>query len=149
MLRIAAATFLVLSALHGLAADGEPTGAKVEAARGVSIQADLDCDGKPDRVRVYVHESRLEVLVDYANRNRQQARFSFSVSAGIQDAVCALPVYVEEEPLDYDLAEIVGGPVPGFVRSETCKGLVIADHRCDSLHFFWNRKNRRLEWWRL
>ena len=83
--------------------------------------------GHSFRVRVSIEKGRLALRVAYANRARKPERLSFEVSSVVHDGVCAVPVYVQVESLDYELAEIFLEPVPGFFRSRTCQGLVIAD----------------------
>jgi hypothetical protein len=39
------------------------------------------------------------------------------------------------------------GPLPGFKRSKTCKGLKLDDDRIDSVHIYWNRIEGRFQTW--
>lgn len=112
-----------------------------------AVVADVDCDGKPDRIVLRQDSKEVRVDVTFGALRRRSAAFTFVVSSGTEAGVCSIPVHLEIESLDYDPTEAVG-PVEGFARSTTCKGFVLDDDRCDPVHFFWNRKTKRLAWWR-
>ena len=110
------------------------------------ISVDLDGDGKPDTVLLEQRDNSVSVSVHFDAASHKPQQFRFAVDAGREDAVCALPVRLHIEPLDYDLAAAVGKPVPGFVRSDAGKGFAIVDGACDSIHFYWNHMEKRLDW---
>ena len=111
------------------------------------LAADLDCDGRPDRALLGRHSGTIYVGVLLSSKREPQL-FGFAVDPGIQNAICAEPAVLTIESLDYDPKEEGVGPIAGFRRSKRCKGLRLEGGECDSIHFFWNHKTRRLEWWR-
>jgi len=114
-----------------------------------SISVDLDGDRKPDTVLLRQGANSVVVLVRFGDRSKKEEQFRFTVDPGREDAVCKLPVRLRIEPLDYDLTAALGESLPGFVRSKSHNGFAIVDEACDSIHFFWNHRTKRLEWWRL
>ena len=85
------------------------------------LSLDCDCDGKPDRA--YLGRFKGHVFVGFASANGSTVDFlEFAVDAGKQAAICREPAKLELESLDYDPTEAV---------------------------FFWNRKAKALDWWRL
>ena len=113
------------------------------------LRIDLVGDGKLDTVLLSRGDATVTVLVRFADPARKPERFRFPVDPAREDAVCKRPVRVQAESLDYDLSAATGEDVPGFARSKTAKGFQIVDGTCDSIHFFWNHKTQRMEWWRL
>ena len=110
------------------------------------MRADFDCDGRPDRAFLGRNEGRVYVgLVRAAAQNPEV--LDFAVDGRIQEAICAEPAKLVIESLDYDPTEDVG-PVDGFRRLRTCKGLELSGGECDSIHLFWNHALKRLDWWR-
>ncbi len=112
------------------------------------LAADLDCDGRPDHALLGRHSGNVYVGVVLSSERKPQV-LGFAVDPGIQNAICAEPAVLSVESLDYDPPEEMGSiAVAGFRRSKRCKGLRLEGGECDSIHFFWNHKTRRLEWWR-
>ena len=138
------------TALLALAVIGclcSPTNDAQAGPRVAPLIVDIDCDGKPDKVSLSQSTESAKVRVIFGNRLHKPATFSFNASRGRPDAFCTLPVRVQAESLDYDPSEAVG-KIPGFQRSKTCLAFALADDQCDSLHFYWNHKTKKLEWWR-
>lgn len=112
-----------------------------------TVVADVDCDGTPDKIVLRQDSKQVRVDITFGALRRKPAAFTFAVSSGTEAGVCSIPVRLEIESLDYDPSDAVGH-VEGFSRSMTCKGFVLDDDRCDPVHFYWNRKTKRLAWWR-
>lgn len=119
------------------------------AVAPMQLRVDLDGDGHPDTVLLYQHGSAVGVIVRFVDRAHPSQRFRFIVDPTREDGLCRLPVRLEAEPLDYDLAAAEGRPVPGFVRSAQAYGFRLVDGACDAIHFYWNQRTGRLAWWRL
>lgn len=90
----------------------------------------------------------VSVRVVFGEVKRRPAQFRFEASRSSQEAVCTTPVHVEPESLDHDPSKEGVGELPGFRRSKTCSAFALVDGECDSIHFYWNHKARRLQWWR-
>jgi len=114
---------------------------------GSHLTADFDCDGRADHAFLGRSAGRVYVgLVRDASPEPEV--LDFAVDSGVQAAICGEPAELAVESLDYDPTEAVG-PIEGFMRSQSCKGLRLSGGECDSVHFFWNHKTRELNWWRL
>jgi len=139
-MRRLAAVIATTTLAFGVALAGEP---EVRVLR-----VDADCDGKPDQVFLSQDDRAASVRVVFGEVKRRPAQFRFEASRSSQDAVCTMPVHVESESLDYDPSKEGVGELPGFRRSKTCSAFALVDGECDSIHFYWNHKARRLQWWR-
>jgi hypothetical protein len=109
------------------------------SSRGFAAQVlhlDLVADGRLDTVTLTQGGGAVTLRVDFANRVHRSQTFRFTVDSGREDAVCALPVHLEKERLS-------AAPMRGEL------GFAIVDERCDSLHFYWDRNQDKLTWWRL
>ena len=89
---------------------------------------DLTGDGKRDMVRLEWDRTSVSVRIRFANPARPPQQFHFGVDSGREDAVCRVPVQLRREPPH---------------------GFQVVDGVCDSLHFVWNARTKRVEWWRL
>lgn len=96
-----------------------------------TLHGDFDCDGRTDTVLLQQGAGKVIVDARFADPNHHPQRFVFAVDSAREDAVCRLPVHL-----------VVEG-------SGKCKGFAVVDEACDSLHFYWDRRSKRLEWWRL
>jgi len=114
-----------------------------------TLRVDLDADHHLDTVLLTQTRKQIEVKVTYVNRSMPPADFHFAVDPHREDAVCAVPVHLKRETLDYDLSQALGAPVKGFVRSAHLYGFAVVDETCDSLHFYWNHATHRVQYWRL
>lgn len=110
------------------------------------LRADLDCDGRADQAFLGRNAGRIYVGVVRAAATKPEI-LDFAVDAGVQQAICAEPAKLVVESLDYDPTEAVG-PIDGFRRSRTCKGLMLSGGDCDAVHLFWNHTLKRTDWWR-
>jgi hypothetical protein len=119
---------------------------EVRWSAATGLKGDFDCDGQPDQAFLGRAGGRVYVGV-VRSGHRMPEILDFAVNPGVQEAICAEPAVLRIESLDYDPAKAVG-EIPGFRRSKTCKGLRLEGGECDSVHFFWNHKTKRLEWWR-
>jgi hypothetical protein len=112
-----------------------------------ALRADFDCDGSLDQAFLGRLAGKVYVgLVRAATK--QPDILEFGVDPSAQAAICQEPAKLKIESLDYDPTE-AGGKIDGFQRSRRCKGLVLSDGQCDSVHLFWNHQTKRLAWWRL
>jgi hypothetical protein len=130
---------VVLAALIGAASSASPA----------KLLLDLDGDGKADTVLLYQNRTTATVVVRFANPSEELQHLTFGVDPNRENALCRLPVHLRAESLDYDIADATGEQIPGFVRSKNGKGFALVDGACDSMHFFWNHRTKRLQWWRL
>jgi hypothetical protein len=93
-----------------------------------TLLVDLTGNGNRDKVVLTQAPEAITVTVTYAGAKRKAQTFQFGVDSGREDAVCGLPVELQREG---------------------AHGFMVVDHRCDSLHFAFDRKTQRVEWWRL
>ncbi len=120
---------------------------EVAWSEGSHLPADFDCDGDTDHAFLGHRPGRVYVGLVRAASPKPEI-LEFAVNPGVQAAICGEPAELAVESLDYDPTEAVG-PIEGFRRSQSCKGLQLSGGECDSVHLFWNHKTRQLEWWRL
>ncbi|MGO9270429.1 MAG: hypothetical protein ACLQOO_09285 [Terriglobia bacterium] len=127
----------------------------VRGDRNSLLTADINGDGEIDHafqgLQVNGDNKKVFVAVVYgpAETKAQVDILEFGVGGASESDLCALPAKLTTESLDYDPTEEVGGPVPGFERSKTTRGLNLAEGNCDSFHLFWDHQSHRLDWWRL
>ena len=93
-----------------------------------TLHVDITGGGRADTVALTQTSAKIVVTVTYADPSLKSQTFTFGVDPGREDAVCGLPVEL---------------------LREGAHGFVVIDKLCDSLHFSWNRKTHRVEWWRL
>jgi hypothetical protein len=106
------------------------------------ITGDFSCRGKTETAILGTSKSEIVVAVflDGLKREPQVLRYS----ATVRDAASAV---LDIESLDLDREEELGYALPGFRRSNTCKGLNLSDGRSDSAHIYWNHESRRFDDW--
>jgi hypothetical protein len=91
------------------------------------LALDLAGDGRSDAVDLVERKHDVIVLIHFGNPRRKPERFLFAVDSWREDGICRLPARLRPE------------------RS----GFALIDGACDAIHFVWNRKTQRVEWWRL
>ena len=91
---------------------------------------DLAGDGRADKIFLTQGHGAATIRVEFASPAHKTQIFRFVVDPDREDAICALPVHLEVESI------------------KNVKGFALVDERCDSIHFFWNRSLRLLDWWR-
>lgn len=123
--------------------------ALVSPAAPSRLQLDLGADAGADTVLLYQGRASATVVVRFADTALKAERFHFTVDPSREGAICRLPVHLERESLDYDIAAATSEQIRGFVRSKSGNGFALVDGACDSIHFFWNHRTKRLQWWRL
>jgi len=117
-----------------------------------AVVADVNCDGRLDYAIPGAAGKTYAVAVVFGpvKKGEYPTVLEFGLGdATKQDSLCSDTADLKMESLDYDPSGPLGGPLPGFRRSTTCRGLVVIDGACDSFHIFWNHDAKRLEWWRL
>ena len=96
-------------------------------AGAMNLTLDLDGDGRPDTVHLVREKNAVTVIAGFGDPRRKPQRFHFVADSGGEDAICSPNARLQIEG----------------------KGFALVDGLCDSIHFFWNHKTRRLDWWRL
>lgn len=124
-------------------------GAPAHAAGGTGTWVgDIDCDGRPDVVAYAVTAEAVRLDVTFHARSRISTSLAFPIGTASQASLCAAPVSVALESLDFDPVAAGAGRLPGFRRSTTCKGIALDDGLCDVVHVYWNHEAQGLSWWR-
>jgi hypothetical protein len=111
-----------------------------------SLRADFDCDGQVD-VAQLGHRAGEVIVGIVPATGREPQLLTFAVGARQHQAICAEPARLALESLADGLQDDVG-PIPGYPKSTSCKGLELSGGECDSVHVFWNTSSHRFEWWR-
>ena len=120
--------------LLGAAAMYAAASQRVYAAQSQRLRVNLRCTKRPDAITLRQSAAHgVTVRIDYVDGQYPSQTFHFAVNGGSEDAVCAIPVQLRRE-------RTIGAH---------CEGFAIVDERCDSIHFTWNPKTHRAEWWRL
>ena len=109
--------------------------------------ADFTCRGRQEQAILGTVKSEaaepyaiLAVFLDGLNKQPELIRDSVHVTERVQ---------LTTESLDYSIEEAIGTPMGGFERSQTCKGLNLADGETDSIHIYWDHSVRMFFTWRL
>jgi hypothetical protein len=110
------------------------------------VVLDLAGDGRLETVTLTEQKHAAVVSITYRDRHAPQ-RFTFVTDSSREDAICALPAVLRVESQDWDPTQAVGH-VDGFVRSKSAQGFALVDGTCDSIHFYWNHRTHRVDWWR-
>jgi hypothetical protein len=113
-----------------------------------ALRVDIDGDRLPDFVFIAQDSASVSVAIVLGRKTRQVTIETFAVASSDQNALCAMPASIVSESLDYDPTDAVG-VLSGFVRSKHSTGFILSDGQCDPFHFFWNKTQQRLDWWRL
>jgi len=111
-----------------------------------AVKADFNGDGQTDFAHLGRANGRIFVGIVLGGSSRVES-LDFAISAAEQRAICSEPATLVMESSDYDPAADIG-PLPGFRRSKTTKGLRLSDGECDSIHLYWDHALDHMAWWR-
>jgi hypothetical protein len=106
------------------------------------VNEDLSCRGAKEQAILGANSTEIVIAVFLHGLNQRPEVLRYS--AEIRDAATAA-LTVEDQ--DYDPKDEVGADLPGFKRSQTCKGLNVSDGKIDSAHIYWNHDAQRFEDW--
>jgi hypothetical protein len=110
-----------------------------------ALVADIDCDGAADTVAI--GRKRTELHVGFARAADPVPQILvFDVGRNVKDAVCSARAVISIESLDWEPSDRGLQSLEGFRRSPTCKGVGLGDGDCRSVHIFWSRSTRHVEW---
>ena len=112
----------------------------------VALRADFDGDGKTDYAHLGRAGGRIYVGIVFGGSHRVEI-LDFAISGAEQRAICGEPATLVTESADYDPATDIG-PLPGFRRSKTAKGLRLSGGDCDPVHMYWDHDQKHMNWWR-
>ena len=115
------------------------------------LRIDIDCDGRRDAVFAGRTPARYVVaaVVTQPEGAPTVSYVTFALAGESQDSLCARPLPLRQERLDYDPIELVFDTPEGFIRSSRCFGMQLRSGDCDSFHLYWNHSAKKLDWWRL
>ncbi len=105
------------------------------------LTADFSCQGRRGQAVLGVTSKEIVVAVFLKGTSEKPEVLRYSAAA--RDAAQAK---LTLESLDYAPSED-SGPLPGFKRSRTCKGLNLSDDMVDSAHIYWNHEAKRFDDW--
>ncbi len=106
-----------------------------------ALAADFSCLGRAEQAILGVTPKGIVIAVFLNGTDQRPEVMRYSAAA--RDAS---QVRLTLESLDHAPDEDPG-PLPGFRRSSTCKGLNLSDGKVDSAHIYWNRDTKRFVDW--
>ena len=111
------------------------------------VTADFNGDKIKDSAALGYKDDQIVIGISMGHmRNGKPQLLPFSIEAGIQAAICALPATLGTEPL---ICTAEDSRLPGCKQLAGAKGLFLAGGECDSVHLYWNHRTKRMDWWRL
>lgn len=122
---------------------------EIEWDEASMVSADINCDGVTDTAKLGYIEGGVRLLVSFGGTNTEQFIEFGLGQPGYQDALCGTEAHLSIEDMGYDLIEVFGENPEGFQPSKVCSGLNVSAGECDSMHVFWNHKQKHINWWRL
>lgn len=108
------------------------------------LKANLTCLGHEDLAVLGTQET--QTLIAILAKGRGKRPIVLEIDSDLSAASATFTIESQDfaagngEPGDI-------GPLPGFKRSKTCKGLRLDDDRIDSVHVYWNRSEGRFQTW--
>jgi hypothetical protein len=105
------------------------------------LTADFSCRGRREQAILGVTSKEIVVAVFLNGTNAKPEVLRYS--AAVRDAGQAKLTF---ESLNFDPDQDTG-PLPGFKRSRTCKGLNLSDDQTDSAHIYRNHDAKRFDDW--
>jgi hypothetical protein len=108
------------------------------------LNADLTCRARQDLAILGVQGRNLHVAILPSGPKKQP------IVLPIESGLLASQTTMSVESQDFEMGTGEPGdigPLPGFRRSKTCKGLKLDDDRIDSVHIYWNRIEGRFQIW--
>lgn len=108
------------------------------------LKGDLTCRGRQDMALLGTQDSRVWVAILAGSVHKRP------IVLQIDSALLAAQTTLSIESQDFEMGTGEPGdvgPLPGFKRSKTCKGLKLDDDRIDSVHIYWNRIEGRFQTW--
>lgn len=113
--------------------------------RSSEQQADITCDGRPDRIALGRGRDG-SVWIGVLPQGGRPVTQRFAVGDTTPASFCATLVRLQISPRDCAAAE--GGRLPGCSEYPGCSAFSVIDEHCDALHFYWHVEGRTLLWWR-
>ena len=110
------------------------------------VAIDFNLDGIEDLVEGILSDSTF--IIKFISKDTVSFSFRIGVNKN-QDAFCGTKILIQKEKLDYNLNNILNTDVPGFIVSDTDYGVNLSDGMCDSFHFYWDYKLKKICYWRL
>lgn len=123
---------------------------KVSWAQTGSLRADVNCDAQADTLILGQEKTakgglRVWLGVVSGKPGSVPQTFDFGIDSGSQDALCESKVRLQAKPLVCDTGD---GPLPGCKAEKNCKAFDLMDDACDSFHFYFDRNQNKLVYWR-
>lgn len=112
-----------------------------------AVVADLDGNGKPDRIELGQSEHNLAIKLHL--NGMAHPVVTIPIDGAKQFGVC--PVGAARLSVQARTGapnEALGAYPPGYQECMECKEVVLSAGECDPLHFYWNKQANKLDWWR-
>jgi hypothetical protein len=105
-----------------------------------AIAGDFTCNGRTEHAILGIDQSEIVIAI-FPGRLDEPPKILRDSARNAQSAKLTM------ETLDYDLKDLIGGPIPGFQRSPKCQGLVLDDGEIAARHIFWNHVFNEFDSW--
>ena len=105
-----------------------------------AIAEDFTCNGRTEHAILGIDQAEIVIAIFLGGLDEPPKILRDSARK-------AQSAKLTTESLDYDLKDVIGGPIPGFQRSGKCKGLVLDDGEKAARHIFWNRAFNEFDSW--
>lgn len=150
----------VLSSINAYAQDQGPANSAISSLSSLAPEvdwkttttkiADVTCDNVPDTI-IIGYENNEAVWVGVVpgpteSNSVKPMIYKFQVGKHTQDSFCGTPVRIETGPIICGDEDI--GDLPGCQPTKGCFDFSLVDDMCDSFHFYWDTRYKKLVWWR-
>jgi hypothetical protein len=109
--------------------------------------ADVTCDGKPDIIMFGVGKN--SAWVGISPKGEKPQTMEFGIHSGTrQGSFCGVPNALSVAPIQCS-DDSADGKLPGCRQTKGCQEFTVEDQDCDSFHFYWDARQKKIVWWRL
>ena len=129
--------------------DTTPHATEVKRYDAALARLDIDCDGHEDVAQLEYFSNRAVLSVSLSRVEERQSLQIPMVNDPEWLEACGGSPLLTSEATDYDVSRKFGSNPPGFIVSQSCKGLTVLGDECNPVHVFWNHDSSTIDWWRL
>jgi hypothetical protein len=138
---------LICNASEGFLAKMSRTYPEIRWEKSSVLTADFNGDKIMDSAALGYKNDQVIIGISMGHKKNVKVQLlPFTIGAGIQAAVCALPATLNTEPLECTAED---RPLRGCKQLAAAKGLLLSGGECDPIHLYWNHLTKQMWWWRL